>query len=170
MSTALFAGFGLLWTVTGVIEFLLPWSSMYLVVTVASLLITAAGSLPNLTRNESQRAKRMLFAVTIVQGVSIPTAAVILALVHLPEYINPAIAIIVGLHLLPLAAVNRSEVDKITSGLLLAWCGGCMTLLARNRIAAATALGTGCIMLAGIFLHRTERPMEDVAPGTPPGS
>ncbi len=175
MNTSLFAGFGVLWIVTGFMEIHGITPRVCLFVVSLSLLITAMGLLELRSRNtvsistvrpKSERAKRMLSAVTIIEAVSIATVATILTLLRLQEYMVAAIAMIVGLHLLPLATKDNYSIDRMTSGLLLAWSLGCIALVARNRVAVPSALGAGCIMLASILPRRFTRFTADAAPGT----
>jgi hypothetical protein len=93
------------------------------------------------------RARRMFLAVNIIQWVSVVTAAAILLLLHMPEYTVPAVAIIVGLHLFPLAGSFRNRLHYVTGGLLLLWSLACLAVLPRERMMGIPALGVGAILL-----------------------
>ena len=117
---------------------------------IASLwLLRRSRDLPpgHMPHEAEQRARRMVTAVNIIQWVSIGTAVAILSLLHLAEYVSPAIAILVGLHLLPLAEVLRSVQHYITAALLLMWAGGCLLFAPALQVSGMSALGVGVILL-----------------------
>jgi hypothetical protein len=93
------------------------------------------------------RSRLMFRAVNIIQWVSVATAVSILGILHMPEYVVTAISIIVGLHLFPLAESFRNRQHYVTGALLMAWPLGCLALLPRSRVADATALGAGVVLL-----------------------
>lgn len=122
------------------------------------LLLRRAKDLPaaSLDSEDAQRATRMFRAVNIIQWVSIGTAIVILQMVHMPQYVVPAIAIIVGLHLFPLAGSFHNRQHYVTGWLLILWSLGCLALLPADRVAGIAALGTGVVLLvsAAVMLWR----------------
>ncbi len=114
------------------------------------LLLRRAKDLPLAAENSDYelRSKRMFAAVNIIQWVSIGTAVTILGMLHMPEYIIPAIAIIVALHLFPLAGSFRHRQHYVTGALLLVWSLGVLAVLPRDRVPGIGAVGTGVILLA----------------------
>ncbi len=108
----------------------------------------------------------MLFAVTIIEAVAIATAAIILALLGMSEYIGVAIVLLVAVHLMPLAAQTYIYADALISGSLLAWSLGCLALLVQGHVAVPGELGAGSIMLACLLLRASKRFRADVVPGT----
>jgi hypothetical protein len=152
-----FIGFGTIWMLMGlsatqrgsVISYgVVGLVSAALLGMVASL-FRRAKDLPQaaLDGDFERRAKRMFAAVNIIQWVSIVTAVAILNLLHMPEYVVPAIAIIVGLHLFPLAGSFRHRQHYVTGTLLLAVSLASLALLPRERVAGIAALGTGLVLL-----------------------
>lgn len=105
---------------------------------------------------DEERARRMFAAVNIIQWVSIGTAVAILGLLHMPQYVAPAVAIIVGLHLFPLAGSFRHTQHYVTGALLVAWACCCLMWEPPTRVSGAAALGAGTILLgsAGVTLMR----------------
>ncbi|SEB88008.1 hypothetical protein [Terriglobus roseus] len=94
-----------------------------------------------------ERSRRMFRAVNIIQWVSVATAATILGILHLSEYVVTAIAIIVGLHLFPLASTFRNRQHYVTGTLLILWPLACLATLSRAQVSGITALGAGAVLL-----------------------
>ncbi len=157
-----FLGFGSFWVFTGLVQthqssrtgftLLGLVSGLLLVLTIR--LMRRARNLPSAGEDPElrARARRMFNAVNIIQWVSIGTALVILNLLRLPAYIVPAIAIIVGLHLFPLAAAFRYRAHYATGTLLLLWPAGCLAMLPRDQVSGVCALGVGAILLGSAAL------------------
>jgi hypothetical protein len=152
-----FIGFGTIWVWMGLSATQHGSMISYGVVGVVSagllgmvvLLFRRAKELPQASVDSDfeRRAKRMFAAVNIIQWVSIVTAVAILNLLHMPEYVVPAIAILVGLHLFPLAGSFRHRQHYVTGTLLLAVSLAALALLPRERVAGVAALGTGLVLL-----------------------
>jgi hypothetical protein len=70
-----------------------------------------------------------------------------LGIFHLPEFIVPAIATIVGLHLFPLARVFHYPIHHVTATLLVLWPAGVVLALPQERLPSVGALGTAAILL-----------------------
>ena len=106
---------------------------------------------------EQVRAQRMFTAINIIQWVSIATAVAILGLLHMPEYVVPAISVIVGCHLFPLAGSFRHPQHYLTGALLVLWPLGCLLLLPRHRVSGVCAAGAGALLMvsAAVELGRT---------------
>jgi hypothetical protein len=162
-----FVGFGSVWIATGLAQMhhasavvLVPLALISILLLIAvSQAMRRSRSLPaaELSAEEQVRTDRMFTAVNIIQWVSIATAVAVLGLLHMPEYIVAAIAIIVGLHLFPLAGSFRNRQHYITGALLLLWPLGCLALLPRARVSGVCGLGVGLVLLvsAAVTLART---------------
>jgi hypothetical protein len=162
-----FVGFGAVWIATGLAQehHGSPAALVCLALVSALLLVAIAQamrrsrSLPvaQLSAEEQVRAERMFTAVNIIQWVSIATAVAVLGLLHMPEYIVPAIAIIVALHLFPLAGAFRNRQHYVTGALLLLWSLGCLALLPEAHVSGVCGLGVGMVLLlsATVTLART---------------
>jgi hypothetical protein len=152
-----FIGFGTIWMLMGLGATQHGSPLTYTAVGVVSagllamvaMLFRRARELPEGTADSDfeLRAKKMFAAVNIIQWVSIVTAVSILNLLHMPEYIVPAIAILVGLHLFPLAGSFRHRQHYVTGTLLLVWSMGALAIEPRERVAGVAALGTGLVLL-----------------------
>ncbi|HEY0200512.1 MAG TPA: hypothetical protein VGC24_02345 [Burkholderiaceae bacterium] len=157
-----FLGFGALWIYTGLMQthhrsraaLLSAGAVCAVLLAMSLLLLRRANGLPAGPGNteDELRAKRMFAAVNIIQWVSIGTALVVLQMLSLPEYVVPAIAIIVGLHLFPLAGSFHHRQHYVTGTLLLVWPLGCLAMVPRERVSGVTALGVGSIVLASAFV------------------
>ena len=152
-----FVGFGAVWVSTGLAQAHRGSAAAFSsVAAVSVLLLAAVGQLMRrshdlpataLSVEEQVRQQRMFTAVNIIQWVSIATAVAILGLLHMPEYVVPAISILVGLHLFPLAGSFRNRGHYVTGALLLLWPLGCLLLLPRNRVSSICAMGVGVTLL-----------------------
>lgn len=152
-----FIGFGAAWLFFGLkgTGRATPSNLALLALTVAVLLAVCmvlfrrARSLPSgkISPEAEERMKRMFTAVNIIQWVSIFTAVAILNVLHRPDYIAPAIVIIVGLHLLPLAQSFRYAQHYVTGALLVLTALACMARLPLNQMSGVCSLGAGIILV-----------------------
>lgn len=135
-------------------------------------LFQRARTLPagHISPEAEERMKRMFTAVNIIQWVSIVTAIGILNVLHRPAYIVPAIVIIVGLHLFPLAQSFKYRQHHITGALLVLWALGCMVRLPLDSMAGVCSLGTGFVLLGSAVstVLRCLLQVRGVAPATVP--
>ncbi|AFL86475.1 hypothetical protein Terro_0124 [Terriglobus roseus DSM 18391] len=157
MGALFFVGFGELWLLLGLgsVAGAHRVAQMVAVVVGVVCLVAALGLLrrakalpagvPDAV--EDERARRMFRAVNIIQWVSVGTAVAILSILHLREYVVTAIAVIVGLHLFPLAGTFRNPQHYVTGALLVLWPLGCLALLPRGQVSGVTALGAGVILM-----------------------
>ena len=153
-----FIGFGVVWLLLGLGA--MPgshgWAQALVCAVGAVLVILAldlmrrAKALPAAARNAEaeERSRRIFRAANIIQWVSIATAVAILNILRMPEYAVTAIAIIVGLHLFPLAGSFQYRQHYVTGGLLVLWPLVCLTMLPRSQVSGVTALGAGLVLLA----------------------
>ncbi len=152
-----FVGFGAAWVFFGLkgTHHATPSAFTALALVEAGLLglclwlFRRARTLPagHISPEAEQRMKRMFTAVNIIQWVSAFTAVAILNVLHRPDYIAPAIIVIVGLHLLPLAQSFRYRQHYVTGVLLVLWAVGCMVSLPPERLPGVCSLGTGFVLL-----------------------
>lgn len=155
---ALFStGFGSLWLFTGLLAMhrLNIVSGTIVAIILVALVIPAVRLLQRMARTPKNGAnsererhmKRTFGLVNTVQWIAIVAVVALLAVFHLGEFIVPAIAVIVGLHLFPLARLFRNSAHYVTGALLVLWSGGVVILLQRNNIPSVGALGTAAILL-----------------------
>jgi hypothetical protein len=152
-----FIGFGTVWMCTGLAAAKHGSAGTYgaaglvavCLLAMVALLFRRAHYLPMAAADSDfERRSRLMFrAVNIIQWVSIATAVAILNMLHMTEYVVPAIAILVSLHLFPLAETFRHRQHYWTGVLLLAWSCGTLALMPRERIPGVGAIGTGAILL-----------------------
>ena len=172
-----FIGFGTLWLCTGLSTLgrLNAVSGAGVAVILLALIIPAVrllrrASNPSRADTESEeqaRVKRIFRWVNIVQWIGVGAAALLLGMFHLLQYIVPAIATIVGLHLFPLASAFRYPVHYVTGSLLVVWSAGAVLALPKERIPSVGALGTAAILLlsAAYTLMIASRAARKPAPG-----
>lgn len=162
-----FVGFGAVWMATGFAQTHHSSAGALIALGIASVLLLLgvhhlmrrSADLPaaQISAEEQVRTQRMFTAVNIIQWVSLATAVAILGLLHMPEYIVPAISVLVGLHLFPLASSFDHRQHYLTGALLVLWPLGCLALLPRHRVSGVCAAGAGTVLLlsAAITLGRT---------------
>jgi hypothetical protein len=110
--------------------------------------------------------ERVFRTVNIAQWVAIGIAVPLLSLLHLDLYIPPVIAVIVGLHLLPLARLFHYPLHFLTGAALIAWAIGIALGADAADVAFLTALGVGLILwlsawvtlARSLVLYRGARP------------
>lgn len=162
-----FLGFGTVWMFVGLKQThhashpaLLALAVVsVLLLALTGLLLRAARDLPagSVSAEDEARTQRLFNAVNIIQWVSVGTAILVLSVLHMPEYIVPAIAVIVGLHLFPLAAAFHYRQHYVTGTLLVLLPLACLLLLPRERVSGVCASGVAAILLlsAAATLLRT---------------
>ena len=162
-----FVGFGSVWMATGLAQAHRQTAGSMVALGFISVLLLAGISqamrrsrdLPDapMSPEEQVRVQRMFTAVNIIQWVSIATAVAVLSLLNMPEYIVPAISMLVGLHLFPLAGSFGNRQHYVTGTLLLLWPLVCLALLSRARVSGVCAMGVGAVLLvsAAVTLART---------------
>jgi len=109
-------------------------------------------NVPETENTEQLRQRKMLAAVLIIGSVSELTALGIFYAVHLLHYLAPAVGIILGLHLLPLAGVYHRPLFRTCGWLLVAWSAACLLLpshMVRMSVAGTAILSAilACILL-----------------------
>jgi hypothetical protein len=152
-----FSGFGTLWLFTGLSAMhRLTRTNIALVVVLFALLLFAALSLlkraskfPRSAQDVAHDAQisRTFRRVNTIQWIAIAAVLVLVNIFHQQALIVPAIAIIVGLHLFPLARLFRYPVHYVTGALLILWSVGTVIAFPREKIASTGALGTAAILL-----------------------
>ena len=153
-----FAGFGAVWLLVGLGSLhrfqALP---VALVVVVAAMLFAAglgihrrSSRLPEvpLTAAEQAHRARVFRIANIAQYAAMPVVSVALILLRLPDYILASIAIIVGLHLLPIAGPFRYPPHYVTGVAVIAWSTGCMLTQPRSAVPGHAALVRGWFCLS----------------------
>ncbi len=157
-----FVGFGSVWMFVGLKQthhasrtaLLLLGTATVLLLGLTALLMRRAHDLPaaRTSPEEEMRIQRLFNAINIIQWVSVATAIVILNVLQLTEYIVPAISVIVGLHLFPLAGAFHYRQHYGTGLLLIAWPLACLLALPQGRISGVCALGVATILLLSATL------------------
>ena len=152
-----FTGFGCLWLFTGFSALgRLNIVTAAGVVIVAAMLVGAAVWVKRLATKTSHaqpddeataEMKRVFNRVNTIQWIGVGAVLVLANVFKQPQLIVPAIATVVGLHLIPLARLFRYPVHYITATLLIAWSAGVVIFFRRENIPSVGALGTAAILL-----------------------
>jgi hypothetical protein len=152
-----FSGFGSLWLCTGlaamhrlnIVSGAAAAIVLILLVLWAVRLLQLVSKAPKtgMDAEREKEIKRTFGRVNTIQWIAIPVAVVAMNIVHRPEWIVPAIATIVGLHLFPLARLFRYPAHYVTGTLLVLWSVGAVVVLHREDIPSTGALGTAAILL-----------------------
>lgn len=95
---------------------------------------------------EDPKVGRAFGGINAIQWVAIFIIVSILTRLHLDPWSVPAIAGIVGLHLLPLAKLFRNRLHYATGSLLVLWAAGTSVLIKPAHLQAVCSLGTGSIL------------------------
>ncbi len=84
--------------------------------------------------------------VNAIQWIAIFVTAFTLGRLHLDAYTPSAVAVIVGLHMFPLARLFHYPLHYATGGLLVSWAAATALLVPVAEMQGAAALGTGMIL------------------------
>lgn len=150
-----FSGFGCLWLCTGLAAMhrLNLISGLFVAILLiglvgpAILLLKRIPKAGQVSRAGDEQISKTFNRVNMIQWVGVAAAVLLLNIVHKPEFIVPAIAIIVGLHLFPLAKLFQYPAHYVTGTLLVVWSVGVVLLFSKEKIASIGALGTAAILL-----------------------
>lgn len=138
-----------------------PWLAIGLILTALCLLsagfylrtkvrqLPTVVASPALQKRESQ-AGRMFIIVNVIQGVAMFVAANVLINLKRAEYVAPVIALIVGLHFIPLAFSVRVPRHLVLAGLMCLLALG--TMLAVPMYTAGRDSTTQSVFLWGIVV------------------
>jgi len=132
--------FGVVWAAAATSHWPQPahtiaWATIALIVAVLATHVFRQGAQPGMEKPSPQqrrRGTRGFLLLLVAEVLAMNLAAMLLDRYHGLDYLMPAVAIIVGLHFLPMAPMLRLPVYR-GAGLLMVACG----------IAAAAALATG---------------------------
>jgi hypothetical protein len=146
-------------------------AGLLLLVLLAGRLIRQARRLPAPAAGPADtfRARRQWWVFGLVnagQWGGIFLASWLLPRLGLAVYFTPVLAVVVGLHLLPLARLFHYPSHYFTAGALLLLAAGCLLLLPPPQWQAYVALGTGGILWgsAGYSLWQASRQLRGQAP------
>jgi hypothetical protein len=161
MGALFFSGFGALWLGIGLAAIhRLSIPAVIVLVLLLAALATAALKLlhvasqvsPDLVPNETARIRRVFNRVNTVQWVAVGTVILILNFLQRQVLIAPAIAVIVGLHLFPLARLFHYPAHYMTGVVLIVWSVAVAVSFPSIRIPSISSLGTGLILIASAAL------------------
>jgi Family of unknown function (DUF7010) len=152
---AMFAGVWLYWGLSlanaftvprgvavGVVEIVLLGGGMYFIRTGRAL----RRRYPPLSKSARRSVSKWFWMVVIAEVVLILIAVNAAAALHRPELIPESIAIVVGLHFLPLAKVFHAPPMAYIGSAIVVWCIVCWILFRGDALGAAAALGTGALL------------------------
>ncbi len=159
-----FAGFGSLWMLLGLAAMhRLNWLTGTLILAVLLTLVLpalclrrqanarrGAGSATEDDVARERRVRRAFNRINAAQYVAIPFVILCMNLLRRPEWIAPGIAVVVGLHLLPLAQLFRTRANYITGAALIAYAVFTMAALPRAAVPSLAQLGTAAILLVSV--------------------
>ncbi len=145
------AGFAALWWVVGVAASGRPSVLLYAIpLLVSSGLIIAAlrglAHVPPLASGERARRARVVGITSGVEGLIIFATVNVLSNIGQREFTVSAVAMVVGLHFLPLARGLRVRLYYVTGGALIALgVAGCFVPGANSRL-LAVSVGAACVL------------------------
>jgi hypothetical protein len=152
-----FASFGGLWMALSLlVGARLDWTSgtliglawLALIATTIWMLrrVGNAGTTPGPETEEDLRERRLFRTVNLMQWGAVALAVPTLIALHRESYVLTAIAIIVGIHLYPLARAFRYLPHYVTGTALVAWAAFIAFSTPPAEVAFLTGLGTGLIL------------------------
>jgi hypothetical protein len=156
-----FSGFGALWLVLALyVREELHAAAVGGVLLVLAVLALAALYLLRAARRwprvpDDPAMGRAFKRVNTIQWVAIFVVAFVLARLHLDVYIPTAVAVIVGLHMFPLARLFNYPQHYATGALLVAWAAGSAVFAPASTLQGTAALGTGVILWLSAILTLT---------------
>lgn len=120
---------------------------------------------PSVSRDLRQRRGRAVGIASTVEGAAILAAVIVLSRVGRRDLIAPAIAVIVGLHFLPLARWLRAPLYYLTAALLIGV--GIAGAFLSDPASRGAAVGTGAAAVlwlsCGVVLIRAEEQLEPLS-------
>ncbi|WP_374147544.1 hypothetical protein [Sphingomonas sp. 28-63-12] len=128
----------------------------YLVFALIGVAALCVIRLPGTGLVPSERVKRALIWSSAAEGIGIFVASNIVINVHHPDWLLPAMAVIVGLHFLPIAYAASSSVYYILGGVLIAAAGAGFVLSAPLGGVVAGVMAASSLWIAAIFAVRRD--------------
>jgi hypothetical protein len=110
----------------------------------AALLLRQAKRWPRVPNNPAMG--RVFGWVNAIQWIAIAITAFTLGRLHRDAYIPSAVAVIVGLHMFPLARLFHYPLHYATGTVLVGWAVATALFVPVNEMQGAAALGTGIIL------------------------
>ena len=106
---------------------------------------------------EAQEVRRTFLRINGAQYIAIPLVILAMNLLHRPQWIAAGIAVVVGLHLLPLARLFHNPANFVTGAALIACAVFTMAVLPLAEAPSLGALGSGTILLVSAGSSRVSR-------------
>lgn len=91
---------------------------------------------------------KQFMIVVVLEFATIAILVVIASALQRPDLAPFLIAVVVGLHFLPLAKVFRSRIYYVLGIAITLWCIACWILFRSNALMASTGIGTGIMLWA----------------------
>lgn len=91
---------------------------------------------------------KQFMIVAVLEFAAIAIVVVIASALHRSDLAPVLIAIVVGLHFLPLAKVFRAPIYYVSGIAITLWCVVCWILFRSNALIASTGIGTGIMLWA----------------------
>jgi hypothetical protein len=96
----------------------------------------------------TRRMNKQFMIVVVLELAAIAIVVVIASALHRPDLFPVLIAIVVGLHFLPLAKVFRTPIYYVSGIAITLWCVLCWILFRSNALIASAGIGTGIMLWA----------------------
>jgi hypothetical protein len=170
-----FAGFGGVWMLLGlyaagqfsVVSVLMVLSCVMVLLAGAAYLSRRAERFPRVANDPAQG--RMFGWVNFGQWIAVAIVVIGLGRMRLDHYVINAIALIVGVHFLPLARLFHYALHYVTGALMVVWAVATVWLVPAESLQSVTAMGTGLLLwlsagaTLGMALARTRRARVEMA-------
>jgi len=101
---------------------------------------------PSSSSAVTQRMNKKFVVAVVLEFMAIAIVSVVASARHRPDLAPVLIAIVVGLHFLPLARIFRTPVYYASGTAITLWCVLCWILFRSNALIASTSIGTGIML------------------------
>lgn len=150
------------WPISGTLLFALALAWSIQLALTARTLFRLGNELPHEKNAADARITKGMGVVTSIQGVAILGSIIVLTLIGQWVWIMPVVALIVGLHFLPMPAIFGRRIDYYLGSAMLVVAGIGMILTARQlpwlQVWALTGIGAAAVTSAyGLYMVLTAR-------------
>jgi hypothetical protein len=153
-------------------EVIVPFCAIFIALLIGSGLFISKGrklrkNMPLASNGATERVRRSFKIISVAEGVAIGVASAIAGILHRPELMAIWIAIIVGLHFLPLARIFGRPVYYVTGIAIAGWATLAWISFQGPSKTALAGAGTGVVLWATSayilihgwrLLHSTQAP------------
>ena len=111
--------------------------------------------------------QKSFFLVVLLEVLAISLGWIVAWRIHRPDLGADWMAMVVGLHFLPLARIFRASSYNVIGGLIAAWSVLCWTLFRSNALFVSVGIGTGVLLWSSSIVsllraHKVARSLQSL--------